>query len=121
MRNPYLEADVRTSRPEALVARLLEEAVRRARRAAAEGCSDRERLEASRRAIDIVCELRVSLDLEAGGEVAGNLDALYDFVGSRLLAGGAGDVNALCEAARVLAILSEAWRELAQAGDRGAA
>lgn len=38
------------------------------------------------RAIAMVDSLRASLDTDAGGEIAANLDALYDYINRRLLA-----------------------------------
>lgn len=54
--------------------------------------------------------LRASLDQEAGGEIAANLDALYDYMGRRLLAGNLNnDAEALEEVQRLLSGLRDAW------------
>ena len=54
--------------------------------------------------------LRASLDKEAGGEIAANLDALYDYMSRRLLhANLKNDVPAIDEVHRLLADLREAW------------
>jgi flagellar protein FliS len=54
--------------------------------------------------------LRASLDKDAGGEIAANLDALYDYMSRRLLhANLKNDVPAIDEVHRLLADLREAW------------
>jgi flagellar protein FliS len=54
--------------------------------------------------------LRASLDKEAGGEIAANLDALYDYMSRRLLhANLKNDVPAIDEVHGLLADLREAW------------
>lgn len=58
----------------------------------------------------IVEHLRISLDFAAGGEIARNLDALYDYVSRRLLqANRHDDVAILDEVLGLLRGLSEAW------------
>jgi flagellar protein FliS len=54
--------------------------------------------------------LRASLDKDAGGEIASNLDALYDYMSRRLLhANLKNDVPAIEEVHRLLTDLREAW------------
>jgi flagellar protein FliS len=54
--------------------------------------------------------LRASLDKDAGGEIAANLDALYDYMSRRLLhANLKNDVPAIEEVHRLLTDLREAW------------
>jgi flagellar protein FliS len=54
--------------------------------------------------------LRASLDKDAGGEIAANLDALYDYMSRRLLhANLKNDVPAIDEVHRLLSDLREAW------------
>jgi flagellar protein FliS len=54
--------------------------------------------------------LRASLDKDAGGDIAANLDALYDYMSRRLLhANLKNDVPAIDEVHRLLADLREAW------------
>ena len=67
------------------------------------------------RAIDIVSMgLQVSLDKEAGGELALRLDALYDYICDRLLhANVRNDKAALEEVNRLLNELRGAWQEIA--------
>lgn len=67
------------------------------------------------RAIDIVSSgLQLSLNKEAGGELAQRLDALYDYLCDRLLhANLKNDKAALEEVCRVLMELRDAWQEIA--------
>jgi flagellar protein FliS len=54
--------------------------------------------------------LRASLDLKAGGEIAANLDALYEYMGNRLLlANRENRVEMLEEVIRLLGELKGAW------------
>ncbi|QJE00952.1 flagellar export chaperone FliS [Massilia forsythiae] len=60
--------------------------------------------------------LRASLDQDAGGEIAANLDALYDYMSRRLLqANLKNDVGMLDEVHRLLGELRGAW---VQIGDK---
>jgi|688.fasta_scaffold52619_3 flagellar protein FliS len=69
---------------------------------------------ASVRAQEIVGELRATIDLTSGGEIASSLDALYDFVIDRLLQGNIRRDAALTnEAIRVIEELIGAWRQIA--------
>lgn len=72
------------------------------------------------KAIGLVEGLRISLDLEQGGQLAGNLSALYEYMGRRLLeANLRNDEAILGEVASLLRELQSGWRELGQgiAGD----
>ncbi len=68
------------------------------------------------KAIDIILNgLRVSLDLEQGGDLAQNLYALYDYMSRRLLhANLKNDVAALDEVLRLLAEVHGAWNEIGE-------
>lgn len=62
------------------------------------------------KAISIVDGLRASLDHGVGGELAANLDALYDYCQRRLLTANAHDeIAALDEAGRLLREIKQAW------------
>lgn len=62
------------------------------------------------RAIDILHELRASLDFEAGGELAVNLDSLYDYMVRQLVKANAeGRVEILDEVTRLLSEIRGAW------------
>ncbi len=61
-------------------------------------------------AISIIDGLRTSIDKSAGGEIAQNLDSLYEYVGRRLLqANVADDVAALDEVTSLLREIKSAW------------
>jgi len=66
------------------------------------------------KAIDIVNNgLAAALDLEKGGDIAGNLARLYDYVARLLLrANLRDDIDALDQAASILENIGSGWREL---------
>jgi flagellar protein FliS len=68
------------------------------------------------RAIDFLMNgLKASLDMEAGGELAQQLAALYDYMVARLLyANLNNDVAALDEVRRLLTEIGGAWKEIAR-------
>ncbi len=70
--------------------------------------------EALLKAIEIINDgLAASLNLEAGGELAGNLKALYDYMVSRLIHANAHmDPVAVSEVQKLLGEIAGAWREL---------
>ena len=71
--------------------------------------------EAIGRAVAIVSEgLRGSLNLDKGGKLAADLDALYAYIETRLTLGNLrNDALALQESARLLKPLREAWSAIA--------
>jgi len=71
------------------------------------------KLKSIARADKIVQGLRITLDHERGGELARNLDALYEYVSRRLLhANLRNDVESLQEARGLMADISSAWEML---------
>lgn len=65
------------------------------------------------RSIGILSGLRVSLDFEHGGELATRLDALYEYMGRRLIHANAhDDLAALDEVADLLRPIRDAWAEI---------
>lgn len=68
------------------------------------------------KAIAIIADgLSASLNLNAGGELAQNLRALYDYMISRLVhANVHNDVAAIDEVRRLLDDIGSAWREMGQ-------
>ncbi len=112
MESRYLSIDVRTAPPGALVSRLLARAVQSARDAQhAPAGADRTRRLA--RSLDILSELRRSLNFEAGGEIARNLDRLYEFAAERLVrAGVSGADREIEEALKALEPIAEAFGEI---------
>ncbi len=70
-------------------------------------------------ACDILSELKASLDVEAGGEVAENLGGLYSYAITRLLDANMKRADGpLAEVLGLLATLQEGWTELAGAEAR---
>jgi flagellar protein FliS len=116
--NPYQTQSVATASPAQLVLMLFDRAiVAIARSEQAAGDADRSPAVETmnhelQRAQDIVTELRVALDHEHGGELAANLDALYDFCLDRLLdANIRKDPSGLPPVSRTLQGLRDAWDE----------
>ena len=65
------------------------------------------------KAISIVDSLRVSLDVEKGGEIAKNLAQLYDYITRRLLeASVSQQPELLAEVASLLKDIKTAWDEI---------
>lgn len=66
--------------------------------------------------------LRASLDKNAGGEIAENLDALYEYMGARLLTANLkNDVTLLEEVQRLLTELRDTWNAIGTPGAEMAA
>lgn len=109
----YLESRVLSADPVELVEILYSaalEAIGKARRHLAEG-DIAARSRQVTRALEIVGELNVSLDLERGGEVAANLASLYDYIQRTLLRANLEQSDApLAESARLLSTLLEGWQ-----------
>lgn len=62
------------------------------------------------KSISIIDNLRASLDHSVGGELAGSLADLYDYMERRLVEGGAqGDQGALDEVTRLLREVKSGW------------
>jgi flagellar protein FliS len=62
------------------------------------------------KSMDILASLRNSLDFEQGGELAGNLEALYDYMERGLLeASVRNDIEKLDEIADLLRTVKEGW------------
>ena len=65
------------------------------------------------RAHDVIAELRGALDLDAGGELAENLDSIYEFCLDRLTeANSSREAQPIHHALTAVRPLEEAWREL---------
>ena len=101
--------------PHKLVAMLLEGANERMRRAEAFLAQGNQAMKgkAIGEACAIVGHLNGSLDHEAGGEIARNLSALYDFVTQRLTEANLNnDANALRESLSVMSDIEAAWNAI---------
>ena len=110
-----VQSSVTDADPHKLVALLLAGACERLRLALA--CLERGDQARKGKAIGEVCaivgHLNGSLDHEAGGEIANNLSALYDYVVRRLLyANLHNDASVLDEVDALLDSLASAWREI---------
>ena len=71
------------------------------------------------RAMAIVAELQNTLDVDRGGEIATNLDRLYQYMMARLLdVTRTGDPVALEETMKLLCTLRDAWVKVASTAAR---
>ena len=107
---------VAASDPHKLVVMLMDGALERI--TTARGCMQRgETIEKSRlinRAVSIVGELRSSLDMSAGGQIAANLSALYEYMCNRLLkATSENRVEILDEVSKLLHEIRSGWVSIA--------
>jgi flagellar protein FliS len=111
----YREADISSMAKEKILVLLYEKTIADLQEAAAAAAAGN-RLQMTGRinhAMRIVTELRSALDHSAGGQIADNLDALYDFIFRELL-----EFLADCDARhaensiQVLDPLLDAWRQI---------
>ncbi|WP_129135842.1 flagellar export chaperone FliS [Luteimonas sp. YGD11-2] len=114
-RQSQLEGAVMDADPHKLVSLLLSGACERVR--LAEACLERgdpaRKGKAIGEACAIVGHLNGSLDHEAGGEVAGNLSSLYDYVVRRLTEANLNnDAEALRECLSLLGEIETAWNAI---------
>lgn len=81
-----------------------------------------EKCAAISKALAIIDEgLRASLDMKAGEGIAENLDALYEYMGNRLITANIhNQTEPLDEVARLLGEIKSAWEEIRPAGATGA-
>ena len=69
------------------------------------------------RALAIISSLQETLNLQAGGDVAAELDRLYTYASGRLIdVTLKGDVAGIQEVHRLLSGLRDAWHQIAQSG-----
>ena len=107
--------------PHQLIAQLLAGALERIRvaRTLAQRGERGRKAEAIRGASAIVDALRLALDQRRGGEIAERLDALYEYVGRRLVEANAGDDFALLdECERLLSQIDDAWSQIGRGAAR---
>jgi flagellar secretion chaperone FliS len=112
-----VESEVNTASSHRLIQMLFEGAI--SKLAAAQGALDRGDLatkgETLSRAISIIAGLRSSLDLSTG-EIAENLDRLYEYMNIRLLEASAQkDSQKIAEVLQLLKTLKSGWDEIAPA------
>ena len=122
--NSYRQAELQTRTPLELVVMLYDGAIRfsgQAREAMLVRDIQRRRVNINR-AMDIVSELQNTLDMDAGGKLSRDLDALYSYVRDRMLeASIRQDVRPLDEAIRILGTLREGWAGIASGSQVAAA
>jgi flagellar protein FliS len=122
-REAYLEGRILSADPLELVRMLYQgcsHAVREARRFLAEGDIDG-RSRSITKAHEILAELLHSLDRANGGEIAGRLAQLYDYMQTRLIeANCRQEDEPLAEVLGLLATLGEAWEGVEEQTRRAA-
>jgi len=106
------ESEAGFASPHRLVQMLMEGALDKV--ATAKGCLERGDLEGKSRhitwAMSIISGLRSSLDMEAGGAIAANLDDLYAYMTRRLIdASAQNDPDALGEVVDLILEIKGAW------------
>jgi flagellar secretion chaperone FliS len=114
--NAYRQTEIQSRTPLELVVMLYDGALRFLTDASAAAARNdrRARAEGVSKALAIVCELQNTLNVEAGGEIARQLDGLYGYMTSRLLdATAKRDDAALGEVHRLLSTLRDGWAEIA--------
>lgn len=110
----YQNTQVTTASPEQIMIMLYDGAIRFIRKAQESlAAGDRAgKIEGIRRAVAIITEFRNTLDHEIGGEIAGNLDSLYDYMLRELIkANTQGDPKPLQIVENMLCELRETWME----------
>ena len=112
-----LRSKLADASPHQLIAMLLEGALERL--ANARGAIQRGDVQSKGeligQVIAIVDNLRVSLDLENGGELSQNLEALYDYLGRRLLEANINsDTSILEEASGLILEVKTGWDAIPQ-------
>ncbi len=112
----YQEMDILSASPEMLVVKLYDGAIRFGRSACrhAKAGEIGERATALSRMLAIISELRNALDFENGGEIAVNLDTLYEFMNQRLVAAHlASNATPIEEVVHLLEDMRSAWASIA--------
>jgi flagellar protein FliS len=116
-RAAYVKKDLENLSREEIVVKLYE-ALRIRLQAAIEEINDgniAKKAEHLSRGLAIVLELQTSLDMEQGGEIAVNLNSLYNYLVSDLVAANLkNDTQKIVEALKVVEPLLEAWTEIAK-------
>ncbi|MDA3835929.1 MAG: flagellar export chaperone FliS [Spirochaetales bacterium] len=117
--NAYRQINVTTADPRRLVLMCYEGAIS-SLKTAKENYISREyetKNKTVQKAQSIISELMLTLDFEKGGEVAGNLDSLYNYMLRRIAEGDVkGDMKAFDEVILMLGELESAWKEISRIG-----
>ena len=116
-RSTAVHSGVDAADPHRLVVMLMDGALERI--AAASGLMKHgggiEKAQLLNRAVAIIDELRNSLNLKAGGAIAANLDALYEYMCQRLMQANAQNKPEwLDEVSRLLTEIRSAWLQIPQ-------
>jgi flagellar protein FliS len=112
----YLEQEILAAHPLELVHILYQSAIAELREARRNMASRDIRAKCANlsKASELIGELLCSLDLEAGGEIAVRLKALYEYMLSRLLLANLRNRDEIvAEIIALLSTLDEGWKELA--------
>jgi len=118
--NPYKANAVKTATPVELVVMVYNECLNSLERAEqAFKIEGPERIEQIGNhllhAQDAITELALALDMEKGGEVAGNLSRLYDFMTRHLItANTQKDLQAVKDVKQMMTQLRDTWQQVAQ-------
>ena len=120
-RSTAVHAGVDAADPHRLVVMLMDGALERI--AAASGLMKHgggvEKAQLLNRAVAIIDELRNSLDFKAGGAIATNLDALYEYMCQRVMQANAQNKPEwLDEVSRLLSEIRSAWLQIPHANSR---
>ncbi len=110
-----LRATIETASPHKLISMLLDGALGALAKAkgACERKSIEERTSHLNKATEIITGLKGSLDLDKGGEVAGNLDALYDYMlGGVFQANRSNDPEKIQEVMNIILEIKQGWSEM---------
>jgi flagellar secretion chaperone FliS len=117
----YQELNVTTASPMELILMLYDECIRSLDKAekAFETIPEPERIEVTGNSLlhaqDIITELAVSLDMEKGGEIARNLQRLYDFMVNHISRANVNkELKPIQDVRRMMGELREAWFEIAK-------
>ncbi len=113
----YLAQQVMSASPARLVTMLYERAITLLHDAvgAIEAGDIERRWVANRKATEVVSELWQALDMEAGGEIAENLNRLYGFMVMRLtMVDAENNAEAARDVIRLLEPLRRSWNEIAE-------
>jgi flagellar protein FliS len=119
-RSASAHSGVDAADPHRLIVMLMDGALERiatARGLMSNGTGAAERAQLLHRAVAIIDELRNSLNFKAGGEVSHNLDALYEYMCTRLMqASTSSKPEWLDEVSRLLNEIRSAWLALPAQG-----
>lgn len=111
----YLEMKVKTAMPEELVGMLYEGAIRFMKQAI-NGISEQDLHSTNisiTKAQNIINELNITLDRSKGGDIAGNLSKIYDYVSEQLVeANIKKNPELLNECISLVSTLNSAWSEV---------